>query len=183
MTIFLESPLPILFLGLLVEGLLGVALVHTRRGRLLIPMVLMALLTLGGIVVERLVVTERERVEMTLDGAVAALNRNDLAGVLKYLIPEAQQTRERAQWAMERVEFTSVSIHGVDIQINRLTSPPTAEARFQGVAYYRDRQGQFPYEHYAAKFIVQLRQEGDQWRITDHVEHDPQGLWGGEKRP
>jgi hypothetical protein len=181
MTVFLENPLPILFLGLLAEGLLAAILVHTRRGVLIVPMVAVLLLVLGGVVLERLVVTERERVEATLDGAVAALNHNDLPAVLGYLTAGAERTRERAEWAMARVEFTSVSIHGLEIKVNRLTSPPTAEARFQGVAHYRDRRGEFPYEHYAARFIVQLQLEDDTWRITDHVEQVGRGPWGPEE--
>lgn len=181
MTVFLESPLPILFIGLFVEGLLGVALVHTRRGRLIAPMVIVALLVFGGVLLERLVVTEREQVEMTLDGAVEALNRNDLPAVLDYFTPQATQSRARARWAMERVEFTRVSIHALDIKIHRLTSPPTAEVRLNGVAYYRDRKGEFPYEHYAARFIVHLEQRDGQWRVTDHVEADPKGPWGGDQ--
>lgn len=180
MTVFLESPMPILFFGIIAEAVLVACVFHTRRGVLLWPMAAVVLILLGGLALEQYVVTEREQVEATIDGAAAALSDNDLPRVLRYLSNEAEHTRSRAEWAMARVDFTSVTIHGLEITVNSLTSPPTAEARFNGVAYYRDRRGEFPYEHYAARFIVQLQWENDQWRITDHVEHSPRGLWGSD---
>jgi hypothetical protein len=182
MTILLENPLPILFFGILVETILAACLVHTRRGILIVPMIGVLLVVAGGVLLERLVVTERERIEATLDGAVDALNHNDLARVLEYLSSQANYTRERATYALGRIEFTSVSIHSVEITINQLTDPPTAEARFNGVAYFHDRQGQSPYEHYAARFIVQLELENDRWMITDHIEQDMRGPWRREAR-
>jgi hypothetical protein len=181
MTSLLENPMPILFFGVFVEAILAGILVHTRRGVLLVPITGVALLVLGGLIVERLVVTERERVEAALDEAVDGLNANDLDRVLGCLSDQAEHTRRRAEWAMARVEFTNVTIHGLEITINDLTSPPTAEARFNGVAHYRDRQGEFPYEHYAARFIVQLQLEDNRWRITDHIEHARGGFGGREE--
>ena len=56
------------------------------------------------------------------------------------------------------------------IRINRLTSPPTADARFRGVVHYEPRAEWLHQRYYAANFIAKLRLEGDRWLITDHVE-------------
>ncbi len=181
MTSLLENPTPILFAGILAEAVLAVFLVQTRRGVLIVAMVGVLLAAIAGVVIERVVVTDGERVEATLDDAVRALSDNDLPGVLACLSSQADRTRQRATWAMGRLRFTSVSIRGLDITINQLTSPPAAEARFTGVAYFRDLRGESPYERYAARFVVELELEGDQWRITDHVENDLSSAWGREE--
>ncbi len=172
MTTLLENPLPIVFFGIVAEAVLGAALVSTRRGILLLPMALVVVVVLAGVAVERWVVTERERVEATLDGVVAALESNDLDRVLRYVAPEAGYTRARARFALSMIEITDAKINNLQIIVNELTSPPTAEASFNGVVYYRDRTGQIPYEYYSSPFTVELRKGEDCWLITNHVEQD-----------
>ena len=62
MVIFLESPWPILLIGIAVEAVLAVMLLRTGQGRLLWAMLGMAAVVLLGLAVERLVVTDREAV-------------------------------------------------------------------------------------------------------------------------
>ncbi len=78
MTLLFENPLRIIFIGIVIEAVLGIVLLRTGRGALLWAMLGVLALTLAGVVVERLVVTEKERVEMTLDGITSALEANDL---------------------------------------------------------------------------------------------------------
>jgi ketosteroid isomerase-like protein len=176
MTTLLEDPLPIIFFGVIAEAILGAALVSTRRGVLLAAMAGVLVIVLAGLGLERWVVTQRERVETTLDGVVAALESNDVNEVLQYVAPDAVYTRGRAYFAMSLIEITDAKIHSLQITINELTSPPTAEASFNGVVYYRDRTGQIPYEYYSSPFTVEFRKEGDRWLITNHVERDRRGL-------
>jgi hypothetical protein len=170
MTILFENPWWIIFIGAIIEAVLGIVLFRTGRGVLLWVMLGVLALTLLGVLIERLVVTERERVEMTLDGITAALEANDLNRVLSYVSPDATQTRRRATWAMGRIEVQSARIYNLEISINRLTSPPTAKAAFFGHLSYRDRQGEIPYNNYGSKFVVDLRKQGEVWVVTGHVE-------------
>ena len=94
---------------------------------------------------------------MTLDGITAALEANDLPGVLKYVAEDAQYTRSRAAWALGRIEIYKAKIYNLEIKINDHTSPPTAKAAFTGYLNYRDRQGEIPYNNYSSGFIVDLR--------------------------
>jgi hypothetical protein len=170
MTILFENPWWIIFTGVVIEAVLGIVLFRTGRGALLWVMLGVLALTLLGVLIERLVVTERERVEMTLDGITAALEANDLSRVLSYVSPDATQTRRRATWAMRRIEVQSARIYRLEITINRLTIPPTAKAAFFGHLEYRDRQGEIPYNNYGSSFVVDLRKQGDSWVVTGHVE-------------
>jgi hypothetical protein len=170
MTELMENPWYFIFAGIVIEVVLGILLFRTGRGVLLWAMIAVLGLTLLGVLVERLVVTERERVQMTLDGITAALEANDLHRLFTFVAPEAKQTRQRATWALGQVEVQSARIYKVQISINKLTSPPTAKALFFGHIACRDKKGEFPYNNYASNFVVDLRKDGDKWIVTGHVE-------------
>lgn len=179
MEFLFENPLRIIFIGVLVEAVLALALFRTRRGAILWFMIAALALTAAVLAMERLVVTERERVEMTIDGITAALEANDLNRVLSYVDPAAAKTRGRAAWAMGRIEIQSVRVYRLDISINRLTTPMTARASFFGYISYRDKQGEIPYGNYGSRFVVELRKENDRWVVTGHVEEqNPEGRSG-----
>ncbi len=176
MTIFLESPMPVIFIGIALEAVLGVMLFTTRRGLLVAPMVGVLLLVVGGVWLERAYVTETERVEATLDEIAAALKTNDLAKVQSFLAPTAQQTRQRAAWALGLVEVTDAKIRNLTITINHLTSPPTAEAKFDGIIFFRGKTISVGHDRYPATFTVELEQDGDRWLVTDHFEYEQVSL-------
>ena len=94
MTLLFENPLRIIFIGIVIEAVLGIVLLRTGRGAMLWAMLGVLALTLAGVAVERLVVTEKERVEMTLDGITSALEANDLTRVLSYIAPDATSDAE-----------------------------------------------------------------------------------------
>jgi hypothetical protein len=168
MVIFLESPWPILFIGIAVEAVLGMALMQTGRGKYLVAMIGVAVIVVIGLVVERLVVTDREAVRLTLDAAVAAVRKNDLNGLLDCIEPSAKEPRELSRWVLSRCEVQEGHISDLQITVNRLTSPPTAEAKFLAVGRGRDRMGEFPYQGFAQRVVVQLRLQGDRWLVTGY---------------
>ena len=78
MTWVTEEPLPILFVGVLIEGFLLIALLQTAQRALLYLMIVTGILFGGLLLVEFVVVTDAEEVEMTLDTMAADLERDDL---------------------------------------------------------------------------------------------------------
>lgn len=175
MTTLLENPLPILFFAVITEAVLAAVLVSTRRTLLLVPMGIVAVLVLAGLALEWWVVAQREEVEATLNGVEAALESNDVDRVFQFVAPDASFTREQAEWALRLIEITDVKINNLEIVINDLTSPPTAEANFTGVLYFHDLSGYLLREYYASRFTVEFRKEADRWLITNHVVHEMQG--------
>ena len=69
----LDGPIPILCTGIILEIVLGLILLRTGRGWAMIGMGLVAVATLLGIGVERLIVTDTKRVKATLENARAAV--------------------------------------------------------------------------------------------------------------
>ena len=168
MAFLLESPWPVLFTGIAIEAGLAIALLRTGQGKLLWWMLLVGVLTLAGFGIERLVVTDREAVTNTLDAAASAVEDNDLQRLLGCISPSAQQPRNQSRWVLDRFDVDNAWIRNLEIDFNRLTSLPTAHARFQAVGKGRDRKGQIPYNAYAQRVVVHLRLEGDRWLVTGY---------------
>jgi hypothetical protein len=168
MVIFLESPWPILFIGIAVEAVLGMMLMQSGRGKYLVAMIGMAVVVVVGLIVERLVVTDREAVRQTLDAAVAAVRKNDVNGLLDCISPSAKKPRDESRWLLSLVDVEEGHISDLDIKVNRLTSPPTAQAKFLAVGRGRDRTGEFPYQGFAQRVDVQLQLQGDRWLVTGY---------------
>ncbi len=172
MTALLEDPTPIIVLGVLAEAILAGFLFTTRRGVLLWPMAGVLGLVVLGVVVGWLVETEVERVEKALYAAAAAVEQNDQKRAADFIARSASDTLQRAVYYMNRVQFSRVKLRGMKVTINELTSPPTAEARFFGTAQFKDRVGEYPYNTYAADFLVDLVQEDGTWKVED-IQGDP----------
>jgi hypothetical protein len=168
----IEDPTMFIFLGILAEAVLAIMLYQTGRGFLLWIMLGVLFVCLTGIIGQRFIITGRKLVVRTLDGIVTALEANDVEKVLSYLEPEAEHSRQRARWALGRVEVQGASYRKLDVKINKLTSPPTAEVKFFGLINYRDRKGEIPYNNYASNFTLQLRKHGDRWLVQEHQEEN-----------
>lgn len=175
--IFLESPYPILLLGVVVEVILIGLLITTRRGVFLWPIGGVLLLVIAGVAVERWVVTERERIEATLHEAAAAIQSNYLRRVEQFIAKNPKSTvLSRATSYMAMVEFSRIRLHDIKIgEINKLTSPPTVDVDLYGTAEFTDRTGMIPYRHYQSNFRVELVKQADGWKVND--------VWGDPNQP
>ncbi len=177
MTALVESPWPWIAFGIFAEVALGLLLLHTQRGALLLPMGGVLLVVLGGLVLERHVVTDRERVEQCLEGVAAALEANDVQRVLEFISPSAVETRRQARRALDYAEFQQIKIKDLQITVNYLTSPPSARAMFTAWVTASDRANLFGVRTVPLEFRIDFRQEGQAWLITGHEARDaPAGL-------
>jgi len=128
------------------------------------------LLTLLGLGIEYRVVTDREQVEAALYGLADAMEANDKDAALAYLSPSAIETRRRAHEAFALYTIEEAKVSHLKIEVNDLTSPPSAKARFKGLIRGRDRKGQIPYRSAVIDLTIDYRKEGDRWLITGHQE-------------
>lgn len=150
-----ENPMPILLFGILAEAVLAFLLFSTRRGVLLWPMGGVLLVVVLGVLAERWIVTEKERVEQTLYDAAAAVQSNDIKAVEAFIAPSPQSdVLRRVSYYMGEVQFDEVNVRNLSVTVNQLTSPPTAEARFDGNARFTS--DAVPYRFYAASFRAEL---------------------------
>jgi hypothetical protein len=168
MDIFIESPWPFLLIGIVLEAVLGVLLLQTGRGKLLWAMIGVGVFTLLGLVAERLIVTDRELVEATLDKAARAVENGDTDKLIECISDSKSDEwiRDKARKAMADYKVDSVWIRNLEITVNNLTSPPTAKAKFTAVGQGQDRKGVIPYRAYSEPVVVELKKKGDRWLVT-----------------
>ena len=177
MTSLLEDPKPVIFITVIVLAVLASIIPRTQRYvALFTAMAVVLLLGILGVVAERLVVTDRENIETVIYEAADALEDNDLDRLLLCVSESAQQTRSRARWSLEQIQVLKTKVRNLDVVINELTSPPTAEAQFDGVIYYQLKDASTGREWYPARLSVELRREDARWLITNHLEHGVQRL-------
>ena len=170
--IFVESPWPILFIGIAVEAVLALLLLRTGLGKFLIAMIGVAVVVAAGLIVEHFVPTDRKAVTQTLDTAVAAVKRNDLQGALNCISPSAEAPRYLTRLVLDRVDVKEAHISSLEINVNRLTSPPSAEAKFLAVGQGKDRKGEWPYNSFFRHVTLTLRLEGGRWLVTGYTIED-----------
>ncbi len=170
MTILFEDALTVFFVGVLAEAMLLLTFFYTRRWQTLAGMVAVAIITVGALAVEALVVTDREEIELQLDRGARAFVRGDVDSVLALIAPEALTTRQRVLVVLEHIKFHWIKIRDLEVAVNRLTSPPTAEARFQVFFQFEDRAGVYPYRYDEVGLVLEFILTDQGWRITGHIE-------------
>lgn len=170
MSSLVENPTWIIVLGIVIEGLLAIPLVSTRKPAIALAMLGVLLVVLLGVWLEWLIVTEKERVEATLYGAAETVEANDLDRLLnEYIASHAVVTRQYAR-VLEEFDVSAAKISQLEIKVNDLTSPPSAEATFVASVHFEDPRGRIPYRQRAARCTVVLWQEGDRWLVVDPVQ-------------
>ncbi len=177
----LESPWPAIVCGIFVEAILAVVFVNTRRKSVLVAMAVVLLLAAGGVALEKWWVTDREEIESTLNEIADALEANDLERVLSFIAPDAEETPGLARIYMALVTVKSAKVRNLEVEINRLTSPPVAKTRFMGNV---DCEGnavmgnmmQVPDRKYLLDFEAEFLLIEGRWMVGDEVKFEPHRL-------
>jgi hypothetical protein len=175
MTWFVESPWPSVILGIGLEVILAIYLVRSGRVIVIAAMVAVLAITAGLVVLERVVVTESEQVDDTLEEIARALAANDSSAVLSQFSTKSPR-RAEVQSAMSRVTISEARIgNDLEVRLNQLTAPPSASAYFTGHIQLKGAREAIPYEHVVRRFKVTLHKEGDRYRVFDYDDADPRG--------
>ena len=172
MTWLVENPMPVIYVTVLVQLILLGILVMTGRGVMLFAMVGVGALAGALLLIEYLVVTDREEIQDTLSATAAAIAANDATTVKQFIAPEDERTRNRIDQEFDDYYFESVSIKSnLKIEVTK-GDPPTALATFNAVAVGGDKQGGTRGVTVPRFLKVWLRKDGPNWVITRHEDHD-----------
>ena len=129
--ILLENPLPIYAVGAVLATVCGLAFLARRSLSALLVFVFVVLTTLLLVLVERFVVTERERVEAAAIEIMAAIEANDLEGVLARIAPTAEEVRSDARTMMPQMTVEDTNLTSLRVEI-AAGEPPLATSFFRG---------------------------------------------------
>jgi hypothetical protein len=126
------------------------------------------------LLVDYLIVTEPERVSATLRQLARDLEANDVDAVVQHISSSSSALRDEARTGMAQfVVHKAVVKRNLEVTVGRDRMSPVAEARFNGVAVLSDRAGMVTQRTVARFFVVNLRKEGGQWRVSRYEDHDP----------
>jgi hypothetical protein len=167
-TWFTEDPMPIFILGGITLAVLLVFLLKTGRGAVLFAMAAVAAFMGMAVLIDALVVTDRERVENVIYKAAAAAERNDLDAVVGFVSPSAPQISAEIRHWISQLIVDSVSIGSLEVELDRSTNPPTATAKFWYIGQGKWRRGDTVHDRIPGKLKVDFRKEGDRWLVTGY---------------
>ena len=123
--------------------------------------------------VELLLVTPREAVDLTLREIARAVEANDQAATLSYIYPLATETRADVEALMPRVEiFTARVTDTPRIEVNQNTSPMEAVANFRAFIEATVKKGGMK-GVYFDEIQVRLVHSEDRWLIRDYTPAEP----------
>jgi low affinity Fe/Cu permease len=100
----------------------------TGRWALWKPAAAVVLLTIAVALIERLVVTDRERIEAVMDRAVQAALDHDLPAIETLIEPQATALRRRIQAELARGTIEQLRITHEVVHVNHATTPNSATA-------------------------------------------------------
>ena len=174
----LESPWPLLIVGLVVETVLAIVLFRTGRARCSGRWRAWPCWCCWGSLSNSWMDTDTKRIRQTLEAAAAGLQANDAKQVYACIVPDADGdgARELVVWALSRAEFLELTIRNLEVKFNYRTSPPTAETTFTVWVRGTDRSGMVAGENSRPVAMgVKLRKESGRWLVFGEPKYDVRG--------
>jgi len=167
-----EQPLLIVALGVAVILALGAAWSASGRKELLYACCVAFVLLVIGLIVEKLVVTDREAIRSTVLQIARDVQHNDRRAVLGHIHSGSPQVRRQAEAELPKYQFTELRITKIHlIDVDRQAEPRSAIVEFNVIGSGSERGG-FELEHIAQWVKLHMLRETDgRWTIAD-FEHD-----------
>jgi hypothetical protein len=177
MTLLLENPVPAMIVGGLTAAILGGGWLQTGRKWLLYLMVAAILLTVGAVVLERTVETDREQITATLHQIAALVERNEVDAAAAYAYSGTPEVRSAAEAELSLYEFSDVDIkRNLEIQVYPDERPPRALAEFNVTAQLTTRSGQVRITDSRIPRYVEVtfyQEEDGAWRVGGYAHYEP----------
>ena len=162
-----------------IVGFIGYSMfVNDKKNRtLLVTIIATAVVLFGGLALERYIETDNEALRRTLKEISAAIRADDFAQVRTYIAPDADQLRGLAAEGMARATLSLVNFRNIEIKVNDMTVPTTAELRFSVIFRGRPKDrtwlglgdAEFIDQY---KFTAVFEKHDNRWLATDEVLFD-----------
>ncbi len=175
MTWLMESPTTIIGAVVLTEFVLVAILLRTGRVKFIGAMFIVGVLGLALLFTERMVVTDREAIRSTLDGAAHAMMTNDPGKPLAFVDPEALELQNRVRMLFNRVTFKEAHVGGdYEVTLRDGAAPPTATVTFLARARIQEKTGAdaIGREEVMVPVSVDLKKIDGHWKIENASDKD-----------
>ena len=147
--------------------------VSSRSKPMLYISILIAILAGGIFACEKMIVTEREEIVAIVGDLAVQVKTNNVAGVVKHLSPNHQQTVDRASNEMPKYNFGVCNVSGITEFKDDETNSNAKTISF--VVNFRAATKPHP-QMFPGQVKVSLTFEKDatgQWKVIDYSHSDP----------
>jgi hypothetical protein len=171
-----ESPLTIVLLGAGALALLSTVWVQTGKSQVLIVMGIVGALLIAGLAVERMVQTDREKLEATVREIAADVRRNDHAKLYQHIAKSAPELRARAQAEIPNYQFTECTVTKIyRVEVMSDKRPKEAEIEFMvrvsgNFNYQGFQTGDGTYLRFIRLYFVE--ELDGKWKVRDYAHED-----------
>jgi hypothetical protein len=169
-----ENQILIAAIGIVVMLALGMAWSATGRKEWLYGMGVAFVLMVVGLIVEHVVVTDREAIRATLVRIAHDVQRNDRAAVLRHIYSGKPELKRKAEGELPNYQFTECRITRIhQIDIDEKGEPRSATVEFNVIASGTFRQAGFEVTDTVPRWVrLTMKREADgRWTVADY-EHD-----------
>ena len=179
MTWLTENPFPILLIGSLATAILAGGWLRTGSKWLLGGVIAAIALTVGLVIAERWIVTDREQVTRTLYEIAAAVERNDVEAALRHAYSGSPEVYARANAELRLYHFSEVNIkRNLQVEVFPHLDPPMATAEFNVVVVLTTRNGLLTNRRIPRYVEVTFYREDDgRWGVGGYDHFDPRRGW------
>ncbi len=170
MSILVEYPVAIAVIGGIAATLALVVFLARRTSGAALALGGIIVATLLLLVVERLVVTDREQVESNVGGLLAAVEANDLPGVLSFIDPAGAGVRSDAQTLMSLVKVIKARAIGrLETRLDAVANPPAARVSLHGFLDGVHSSTGMHIGYFNQQVDVDWVKRGERWLVDDYT--------------
>jgi hypothetical protein len=170
-----ETPFHSIMIGLIATFAFGLIWLMSKRNLFAVLAILSFLLMTAAIIVERVLVTDQEKISQTLDELADAVRSNNEAELLLWISDRAPEVEQTARGHLKRFEIDYCSITWKELAaINGNANPPEADVRFSAFVRAQERSegGLEGGDVIGIKLRMQKESDGE-WRVVDYALYNP----------
>ena len=162
-----EDPLPVILWGLLLTAIEGALWFMLRRKWLLILAIVIFALTLGCVITERVIVTDREQIAEAIFDMAECVRTNDTEGIIQHVQPTKASFIDRIRNEMANYDFSVCHIMGFNEQT--IEGNPHKSATFEFVVWAEGNQLRNPLSFKGnVRVTLEFEKHGDKWYVVGY---------------
>lgn len=174
-----DQPQYIVLLGLALLLALGAAWSATGRKELVYAIGVTFALLVGGIILERVVVTHREAIQVTLQQIARDVQSNSLPNLTRHIATSAPQFKQKAEAEMPNYRFSECRVTKIhDIKVDERGKPVKAVVDFNVIASGTFKEAGMEVTSTIPRWVrLKMVREGDgRWTVEGYEHAPPQQM-------
>jgi low affinity Fe/Cu permease len=175
-----EQPVVVVLIGIALLIALGGGWSATGRKELLYAMGVTLLLIVAGLIVEKVVVTDREAIRAKLIEIARDLQHNDRSAVVAHVHSSRPELKQKAEAELPKYHFSECRITGIHlIEVNSKAEPRSSIVEFNLMARLSVKDGMIELADASIPRWVKLQmavEKDGTWKVQEYEHAEPQQM-------